>query len=184
MLVFVDTNVWFPISVADLILRSVEAGIFDLAWSDESLSELERILVAVKKLEPDKARLFIWQIKSTAPYGRIDPQDYMSLMDGMVGPDQDDHIFSAAVQGGKIDILLTENLTDFPQVDIGPNAISRRPDDFFVGLLQSFPEEFLVLIEQMSANLKRPPLTEGEVLARLAKCGLPEFEKQMRGLVV
>ena len=184
MLVFVDTNVWFPISVADLILRSVEAGIFDLAWSDESLSELERILVTVKKLAPDKAKLFIWQIKSTAPEGRIDPLDYLSLVNRMVGPDPNDHIFSAAVQGGKVDVLLTENLTDFPQADIGPNAISQKPDDFFVGLLQSFPEEFLVLIEQMSANLKRPPMTEREVLARLAKCGMPEFEKQMRGLVV
>ena len=31
MLVFVDTNVWYPVVLADLVLRSVEIGLFDLA---------------------------------------------------------------------------------------------------------------------------------------------------------
>ena len=31
LLVFVDTNVWYPVVLADLVLRSVEIGLFDLA---------------------------------------------------------------------------------------------------------------------------------------------------------
>lgn len=45
MLVFVDTNVWYPVVLADLVLRSVEIGLFDLAWTDESLAKVERVLV-------------------------------------------------------------------------------------------------------------------------------------------
>lgn len=41
MLVFVDTNVWYPVVLADLVLRSVEIGLFDLAWTDESLVEVD-----------------------------------------------------------------------------------------------------------------------------------------------
>ena len=48
MLVFVDTNVWYPVVLADLVLRSVEIGLFDLAWTDESLPEVERVLVPVR----------------------------------------------------------------------------------------------------------------------------------------
>ena len=31
MLVFIDTNVGYPVVLADLVLRSVEIGLFDLA---------------------------------------------------------------------------------------------------------------------------------------------------------
>ena len=48
MLVFIDTNVWYPVVLADLVLRSVEIGLFDLAWTDESLIEVERVLVPVR----------------------------------------------------------------------------------------------------------------------------------------
>jgi hypothetical protein len=101
VLVFVDTNIWYPISIADLTLRSVEAGMFELAWSDESMSELERIAGDVKGLVPEKARVFIEQIKTTAPAGRVDPSSYKSLVKQMVGRDPGDHVFSAAVQRGE-----------------------------------------------------------------------------------
>ncbi|MEI8261543.1 MAG: hypothetical protein WCG77_08595 [Actinomycetes bacterium] len=55
MLVFVDTNVWYPVVLADLVLRSVEIGLFDLAWTDESLAEVERVLVERKGLTAQHA---------------------------------------------------------------------------------------------------------------------------------
>lgn len=183
MLIFVDTNVWYPISVADLILRSVEAGMFELAWSDESMGELERIVVSVKGLEPAKARVFIEQIEATAPAGRVDPRTYQHLESQMIGRDPGDHVFSAAVQGGKIDVFLTENISDFPKGDLGPSAKALRPDDFFSEFLKNFPLEFVTLIKEMSANLKRPPLSEFDVLERLEKSGMPNFAKEMRDLL-
>ena len=71
MLVFGDTNIWYPISIADLTLRSVEVGMFELAWSDELMAEIERVAVGIKGLDPLKARVFIEQIKTTAPAGRV-----------------------------------------------------------------------------------------------------------------
>ena len=43
--VFVDTATLCPISLADLVLRLPEFGIYDLLWSDHLLSEVERVLV-------------------------------------------------------------------------------------------------------------------------------------------
>ena len=45
MFVFIDINVWYPVVLADLVLRSVEIGLLDLAWTDESLAEVERVLL-------------------------------------------------------------------------------------------------------------------------------------------
>lgn len=184
MLVFVDTNVWFPVSVADLILRSVEAGLFELAWSDESMAELERILVDVKGLTSEMAQVFIEQIKATAPTGRVDSNSYNHLVNQMTGRDPGDYVLSSAVRGGKVEVLLTENLIDFPQKDVGSNVKVLKPDQFFSELLEDFPLEFVALIKEMSANLKKPLMSGIEVLGRLEKSGLSEFAKQMRELFV
>ena len=73
LLVFVDTNVWYPGVLADLVLRSVEIGLFDLAWTDESLTEVERVLVERKGLSAANAAVFGAQVRATAPEGRIGP---------------------------------------------------------------------------------------------------------------
>ena len=73
LLVFVDTNVWYPVVLADLVLRSVEIGLFDLAWTDESLTEVERVLVERKGLSAANAAVFGAQVRATAPEGRIGP---------------------------------------------------------------------------------------------------------------
>lgn len=67
MLVFVDTNVWYPVVLADLVLRSVEIGLFDLVWSDESIAEVERVLVERKGLVAQSAAVFGEQVRATAP---------------------------------------------------------------------------------------------------------------------
>lgn len=153
---------------------------FDLAWSDESFAELERVLVEVKKLSPSKAAIFINQIRDVAPAGRVNPKDYRHLVGGMSGLDSDDHALSAAVQGGKVTVLLTENLRDFPQVDLGHFAKAQTPDAFFSVLAGEFPLEFVELISRMSAHLKNPPVSELGVLDHLEKNGMPEFSALMR----
>ncbi len=157
---------------------------FDLAWSDESLAELERVLVQVKGLPPQKAAVFIAQIQNVAPTGRVDPGLYEHLVSQMSGPDPDDHVFLAAVQGGRVNVLLTENLSDFPEVDLGHLTRAKTPDDFFMGLAGQFPLEFVDLIGRMSAHLKNPPISELEVLGRLEKNGMPEFAALMRNQII
>jgi hypothetical protein len=46
--VFVDTATLYPISLADLVLRLAEFGMYDLLWSDHLLNEVERVLVEYK----------------------------------------------------------------------------------------------------------------------------------------
>ena len=73
MLVIIATNVWYSVVLADLVLRSVEIGLCDLAWTDESLTEVERVLVERKGLSAANAAVFGAQVRATAPEGRIDP---------------------------------------------------------------------------------------------------------------
>lgn len=55
-LVLVDTNVLFPVRLADLVLSSAADGLFDLCVSDDLLDEIERVLIDRKGLAVDKGR--------------------------------------------------------------------------------------------------------------------------------
>jgi predicted nucleic acid-binding protein len=177
MKVFVDTNIFFPISLADLVLSSAEYGLFDLCWSKNLLDEIERVLVQNKGLEPIKAALFIQEIASTFSGGEIKKADYSNVGGQLSGPDPDDLVHLAAAIAGNVDTVMTSNVRDFstavlPAGLCGPDI--KRPDDFFCQLIAEGLHDDLVEITMgMAKRCKNPPMTWHEILARLSKVGLP-----------
>ncbi|MFM8896695.1 MAG: PIN domain-containing protein [Actinomycetales bacterium] len=184
MLVFVDSNVWYPIVLADLVLRSVEIGLFDLAWTDEVLAEVERVLIMRKGVPPDSAAAFGAQVRATAPDGRIEPQAYRRLVASMTGPDPTDHVHAAAARAGQADVLLTSNVSDFTAADVGPHCRVLRPADLFSELADTYPIELRRVIVEMAAHRKRPPMTPIDILNRLNVLGLTELVDYLRPSVL
>ncbi len=180
MLVFVDTNVWYPVVLADLVLRSVEIGLFDLAWTNESLAEVERVLVERKGLTAQNAAVFGAQVRATAPRGRIEPAVYRPLVASMTGPDPGDHVHAAAARGGHADVLLTSNVADFPAADVGPACRVRHPGDLFGELAGTYPIELGRVIAEMAAQRRRPPMTTDGILDRLDAQGLHVMTSALR----
>lgn len=95
----------------------------------------------------------------------------------MVGKDPDDHIFATIARAGFVDVLLTLNLVDFPQRDVGSYCRVLSPDLLFSELAEKYPIEFARLLREMSENLRNPPMSVNQVLEYLSKCGLREFVK-------
>jgi predicted nucleic acid-binding protein len=172
MLVFVDTNVWYPVVLADLVLRSVEIGLFDLAWTDESLAEVERVLVEHKGLTARNAAVFGEQVRATAPGGRLEPADYRPLVAAMTGPDPGDHVHAAAARGGRVDVLLTGNVADFPAEDVGHHCRVLHPGDLFGELTATYPLEIGRVVTEMAALRRRPTMAPEDILDRLDALGL------------
>lgn len=139
------------------------------------MAELTRILIHVKGLKSESVENFVEAIRLTAPSGRIAPSRYQHLVEQMGGSDPDDHILSAAARGGQADVLLTENVFDFPQQDVGSRCRVLRPDELFSELVEAYPIEFARLIVEMAANLKNPPKTARMVLDQLRSGGLVRF---------
>ena len=180
MLVFIDTNAWYPVVLADLALRSVENGLFDLAWTDESLAEVERVLVDRKGLTAASAAVFGAQVRATAPRGRIDPAAYRPLVAEMTGPDPGDHVHAAAARGGRADVLLTSNVADFPAADVGLTCHVLHPGDLFGEPAGTYPIELGRVIAEMSAHRRRPPMTPDDILDRLDALGLHAMVDALR----
>ncbi|MGH8907681.1 MAG: PIN domain-containing protein [Egibacteraceae bacterium] len=170
---FVDTATLYPISLADLVLRLAEVGMFELIWSDHLLAEVERVLVAYKGLPPNRARYFCDCIRNVFPDGRVPPERYLPLVASRTGPDPDDHVHSAAAVAGGATVVLSPDKTGYPSRDTSP-ARRRDPDAYLTQLLRRHPHDVLGVIDDMGASL-RVPLSRGEVLKRLAAAGLHRF---------
>jgi predicted nucleic acid-binding protein len=171
--VFIDTATLYPISLADLVLRLAELGMFEIVWSDHLLVEVERVLVERKGLPVQGARYFCECIRQAFSAGRVAPEEDLPLVPSRTGPDPDDHVHSAAAVAGGATVVLSADKTGYPVTDIAP-ARRRNPDAFLADLLRRHPEDVLGVIDAMGSAL-RNPLDRGEVLDRLAAAGVGEF---------
>ncbi len=117
----------YPISLADLVLRLAELGLFDLVWSEHLLSEVERVLVESKHLAAERAAYFCDCIRQAFPEGQVLPGDYLPLVTSRTGPDPEDHVHRAAAVAGSATVILSADKRGFPSRDIAP-ARRRDPD--------------------------------------------------------
>ena len=182
-LVFVDTNVFYPVRLADLILSSVDDGLFELCVSDHLLDEVERVLVNTKRLPPEKAKIFRDAVEANAAQVMRKAQ-YNSLAQKLNGPDADDlyHI-AAAIEAGA-DFIVTNNTRDFittriPDGTETPEIVT--PDELFNRLLLSgFEDDLTETVQRISDKYKNPPQTPLQILDGLEKVGLKKKVEHLR----
>lgn len=176
--VYPDTNVLYPISIADLTLRLADVQVHEVIWSADLLAEVERVLVGDKGLTPDQAAYFCECIRTAFPEGEIAKGDYVELVESRTGPDPDDHVHSAAALAGGATVLLTSDNRGFPKRDLG--AVRRvGPDAYFLEQLEAFPEEVIGVLGEMGAS-RREPKSIHETLSALAAAGVPRFVAEVR----
>jgi hypothetical protein len=89
-------------------------------------------------------------------------------------PLKDRHVLAAAVRA-RVDLLVTANVKDFPESATAPYGIKvAPPDDFLVDLLGFDEKLVLEVIDDMTLQKTRPPMTHLEMLRRIAKSA-PNF---------
>jgi predicted nucleic acid-binding protein len=173
-----DTNVLFGATLTDTLLRLAEEDAFTPLWSADILRELQEVLVREAGLSTSAAALRISHMRAAFP--RADVSDYVSLVDAMTCDPKDRHVLAAAIRGGA-QVLVTFNLSDFPDESVAPHDIGVvSPDEFLLDQLDLYPAKVgRALVGQMT-EAKRPPLTMGQILGRLNRAGVPAFAEEAR----
>lgn len=148
-LVFVDTNVFYPVRLADLVLSCVDDGLLDLCVSDHLLNEIEHVLVERKGLSPAKAKIFRDAVASNATRTVLQA-DYEALAARLSGPDPYDlwHL-AAAIEAGAT-VIVTGNITDFTR--------ARIPEGLVAPQIATPDQLFAKLIATASTTMSSPPL--------------------------
>jgi len=91
----------------------------------------------------------------------------------LVLPDPDDcHVLAAAIVGS-CDVIVIQNLQDFPEAVLQTYGIeTQHPDDFLVNHVRLAPSKFCVAVRKVRARLKNPPYSIEDYLATLTQEGL------------
>ena len=106
-------------------------------------------------------------------------EGYQSLAPAMTCDAKDRHVLAAAVRSNAA-LLVTFNLSDFPQESTEPYRTEVvHPDVFLMGQLDLSPRETVSAVEQILVDYKNPPVDVSGYLFRLSKSGLPGFAEAL-----
>lgn len=110
---------------------------------------------------------------------------YEPLVVGITLPDPNDrHVLAAAIRSGA-EVIVTDNLDDFPQGVLDRYGIeAQSADDFVLNVIDLAPARVVQVISEQAAALRDPPMSVDEVLGHLERSGLVRSVAALRTLGV
>jgi hypothetical protein len=178
-----DACVLVPIALADTLLRVAERELYRPLWSDRILTETaEAILEIHPDVDPDLVTKRFAAMNDTFEDACV--QGWEHLEAAVTLPDPDDcHVVAAAMRG-KADTIVTANLRDFPDDVLAPLDIAIvDPDAFLLDQLDLAPRVVLEVLREQADYTRNPPLTPTDLLARLARAGVPGFADEASRMI-
>jgi predicted nucleic acid-binding protein len=162
--VFLDTCVLLKPYLCDSMLTIAEAGIYRPLWSSTVLDELGRNLLR-RGLEDKQVGHRLDQMNEAFPDAEV--TGYEALITQMTNHPKDRHVLAAAVRGGA-EVLVTENLRDFPSDAVSPFGVEVvSQDTFLLDQLELAPADVLAALRRQVSRYHREPRTVEALLAIL-----------------
>lgn len=95
-------------------------------------------------------------------------EGYEALIGALALPDPNDrHVLAAAIQG-RANVIVTYNLADFPSDTLATYGLeAQHPDEFIAHLIDLDDQVVLTAVRKMRANLRAPPVSAEDLIARL-----------------
>lgn len=162
-----DANVLYSAMLRDLLMRLAVGLVFQPKWTERIHSEwMENVL----KNRPDVTREQLERTRRLMDQwgGDWEVAEHASLIPSLSLPDASDrHVLAAAVVA-QAPVIVTFNLSDFPEMTLAPYGIrALHPDTFLVELLDAVPDAFLAALRNHRLALQHPARTRDEYLAHL-----------------
>jgi len=163
--VVLDTCVLFPASLRDTLLRAADANLYRLQLTDDILEEMRRNLANKQITHEAKAQKLVNAIKVKFPNTVI--TTHKPLIISMPVNEKDKHVLAAAVISGA-EVIVTQNLRDFPPHLLNPHGVrAQSPDEFLVQLFRLDSNRMIQIVTEQARQLRNPPKTILEVLDTL-----------------
>ncbi len=181
-----DTCVLVPGRARDVLLEIASTGAYRPLWSSEILAELDRTLrmllgqrgVSREETDAYLTRLFR-QMETAFPDALV--TDWESLAETVRLPDPDDRHVVAAAWAGRADVIVTDNLADFPPAALPAPLTRQSLDDFLLDTLDLHPGPVIIAVRAVAERTGRsgPPMTARAVAAYLHAHSAPAFGERL-----
>jgi hypothetical protein len=167
-----DANVLYPAPLRDLLLQLAVMDLYRAKWTADIHREwIDNLL----ENEPHRSRSALERTRDLMDRSTRDclVTGYQHLNDYLTLPDPNDrHVLAAAIVG-RCDVIVTQNLKDFPTEILASFGIeAQHPDEFLSNHLNLAPGIFCSAVQKVRHRLKNPPYSVDEYLENLLLQGL------------
>lgn len=179
-----DACVLYPPSLRDLLMWLATVLIYEPRLSEEIHAEWTRNVLsdnsAVTPAQLDRTRQLMNQATPNCLVS-----GYERRLSSLSLPDEGDrHVLAAAIEAGA-SVIVTYNLSDFPNSVLrGYGIQALHPDMFLSALFDHDAELFLHGVQAHRASLKNPPKTAQDYLAALRITGLQRLALRLEAFLL
>lgn len=176
-----DTNVIYPVIVRDILLWFAYYELYTPKWSAQIFVEWQQVMER-KGVPHEEAKQRTHVANLAFPDALV--TNYQGLLKTLSLPDPDDcHVLAAAIKTNA-NIIVTDNLKDFPETYLDSFGLkAKSADDFLTDIIDLNHEIAVQAFREMVLNKRNPPLDEYQVLDRFRKCGLKDTADYLHALL-
>lgn len=176
-----DTNVIYPVCGRDLFLWLAYYELYTPKWSRNICEEWREVMIR-KGVDPTEADKRVNRINDAFPDALV--ENYEHLLESLQLPDpKDRHILGAAIKTNA-NLIVTNNIKDFPTDYLCKLGLSAKSaDDFLTDIIDLNPHKATSAFTELVLNKKNPPLSQFEVLEQLRKINLKNTADYLHALL-
>ena len=176
-----DTNVIYPLVIRDLLFWFAYYDLYTPKWSENICKEWKDVMLR-KNVSEAEAQKRIGKANFAFPDALV--KDYQPLVDKLELPDVDDrHVLAAAIKSNA-NVIVTQNLKDFPEEYLDQfGIVAKSADDFLTDIIDLNADLAIKAFRDMVLNRKNPATDEYEVLESLRKLGLHDTANYLHALL-
>lgn len=176
-----DTNVIYPIDIRDLLFWFAFYDLFTPKWSQHIFEEWENVMRR-KNIPESEIQKRISKANLAFPDALV--ENYEPLVESLQLPDEKDrHVLAAAIKTNA-NIIVTNNIKDFPKDYLSTFGLTAKTaDDFITDTIDLNNDIAIKAFRDLVINRTNPDLDEFEILDRFRKNGLDDSANYLHALL-
>lgn len=176
-----DTNVIFPIEIRDLLFWFAFYDLFTPKWSKHIFDEWEDVMRR-KGVSEEEITKRIGRANQAFPDALV--QNYEPLIPCLTLPDEKDcHVLAAAIKVNA-NLIVTNNIKDFPKDYLSKFSLAaKKADDFLTDIIDLNQQDAVKAFKELVMNRRNPDLDEFQVLDAFRRNGLNKTADYLRALI-
>lgn len=176
-----DTNVIIPIEIRDLLFWFAHDELYRPKWSKHIFDEWREVMKR-KNVGDEEIDKRIDRANKAFPDAMV--ENYEILIENLILPDiKDRHVLAAAIKTNA-NIIVTNNLKDFPETYLAGFGLSAKSaDDFLTDTIDLNPKIAVRSFRKLVLNRRNPNLDEYQVLDCFRKNGLNDTANYLHTLI-
>ena len=176
-----DTNVIYPIEIRDLLFWFAYYNLYTVKWSKHIFDEWENVMQK-KSIPHEEIQKRIERANEVFPDAMV--VNYEGIINSLELPDEKDrHVLAAAIKANA-NIIVTNNLKDFPEEYLAKFGLVAKSADMFLADTIDLNSNLSVMaFRELVLNRQNPDMNEYQVLDAMRRNGLKDTSNYLHSLI-